>query len=134
MANELSQHIAEEKWEKVITLARVRPDAAKIWSLRLGLFEGVKDSNVLPLHEALVGGAPVEVIEALLEAYPMSIQMKETSYERLPLHCACRKNANAKVVKLLLSRYREGALIADVLGRLPCKLMTPSTNKGVEHI
>jgi hypothetical protein len=85
----------------------------------LGLFEGVKDSYVLPLHEALVGGAPLEVIVALLEAYPLSIQMKESSYERLPIHCACRKNANVQVVKLLLTGFTEGALMADILGRLP---------------
>ena len=86
------------------------------------LFEGIKDSNVLPIHEALVGCAPYRVIEALLYAYPDSVYCKESSYQRLPLHCACRKNAQIIVVELLLKHYADAALAPDSLGRLPCKL------------
>ena len=118
---DMSQAITSEQWERVVGLCQSKPDSAKSWTTRQGLFEGIKDSNVLPIHEALVGGAPLEVIRGLLAAYPDSISAKESSYKRLPLHCACRKNAILQVVELLLDKNPEAALVADKLGRLPSK-------------
>eukprot|EP00980_Cylindrotheca_fusiformis_P022068 scaffold8962_cov123-Cylindrotheca_fusiformis.AAC.4 len=119
MPSELSQAIVSEKWETVIQICNAKPAAAKTWTTRQGLFEGIKDANVLPLHEALVAGAPFPSIEALVRAYPDSVFCKESSYQRLPLHCACRKNAIHPVVEFLLNQYADAALTADNLGRLP---------------
>jgi ankyrin repeat protein len=121
MPSELSEAITSDQWERVIQLSNVKPNAAKTWSNRHGLFEGIKDANVLPIHEALVAGAPYPSIEALLLAYPDSVYCKESSYKRLPLHCACRKNAIIQVVDLLLKNYADASLTADNLGRLPSK-------------
>ena len=121
MPSELSQLITSEQWERVMVLCSAKPAMAQVWTTRQGLFEGIKDSNVLPIHEALVGGAPPNVIEAILAAYPEGIYAKESSYKRLPLHCACRKNAMLQVVDILLRSYGDAALVADNLGRLPCK-------------
>jgi hypothetical protein len=123
MPSELSTAITSEQWERVIQICQIQPNAAKAWTTRHGLFEGIKDANVLPIHEALVAGAPFPTIEALLFAYPDSVFCKESSYKRLPLHCACRKNAMFDVVDLLLTKYADAALTADSLGRLPCKLL-----------
>lgn len=118
-ASDLSQAITSDQWERVIQICQARPSAAQTWSTRHGLFEGIKDSNVLPIHEALVGGAPFPVIEALVNAYPDSVFCPESSYKRLPLHCACRKNALSEVVELLLKQYADASLSPDTLGRLP---------------
>lgn len=115
----LSEAITTEKWERVVQMCQAKPSMAQTWTTRQGLFEGIKDSNVLPIHEALVAGAPMDVIEAILSAYPDSVYCMESSYKRLPLHCACRKNAIPEVVELLLNRYADAALTADNLGRLP---------------
>jgi hypothetical protein len=117
--SDLSEAITSDKWDKVLQICQGRPNAAQSWSTRQGLFEGIKDANVLPIHEALVAGAPLSVIEALLNAYPDSVYCMESSYKRLPLHCACRKNAIPEVVEMLLTRYADAALTADNLGRLP---------------
>jgi len=119
MPSDLSNAIIEEQWDRCITICQTQPNAAKSWTNRLGLFEGIKDSKVLPIHEALVAEAPFTVIEALLYAYPDSVYCKESSYQRLPLHCACRKNARLDVVDLLCQNYADAALTADSLGRLP---------------
>jgi hypothetical protein len=121
MASPLSNAITSEQWDQVIQVCQTTPSAAKAWTTRPGLFEGIKDANVLPIHEALVAGSPYPVIEALLFAYRDSVYCKESSYQRLPLHCACRKNAMLDVVDLLLQRYPDAALTADSLGRLPRK-------------
>jgi hypothetical protein len=123
-SNDLSQAITSEQWDRVLVLCQSKPDSAKVWSVRQGLFEGIKDSNVLPIHEALVGGAPFAIVAAILTAYPDCVFAKESSYKRLPLHCACRKNALMQVAELLLKSHSEAALIADDLGRLPSKYCT----------
>jgi len=50
---------------------------------------------------------------------PLRIFRPETAYERLPLHCACRRNANPDVVQLLLEAFPHAAVVPDQLGRLP---------------
>mmetsp|Transcript_10786 Transcript_10786/g.17251 ORF Transcript_10786/g.17251 Transcript_10786/m.17251 type:complete len:233 (-) Transcript_10786:1275-1973(-) len=119
MPSDLSNAITSEQWERVVQICNTQPNAAKAWTTRPGLFEGIKDANVLPIHEALVAGAPYQIIEALLFAYPDAVFCKESSYKRLPLHCACRKNAMLDVVDLLCTRYADAALTPDSLGRLP---------------
>ena len=122
MPSSLSKMITSEQWDRVVQLCQGSPSEAKKWTTRQGFFEGMKDANVLPIHEALVAGAPFNIIEALLHAYPDSVFCKESSYQRLPLHCACRKNAVSEVVDLLLRKYSDAALTPDSLGRLPRKL------------
>ena len=135
MPSELSTAITSEKWERVVQICNVKPGAAKTWTTRQGLFEGIKDANVLPIHEALVAGAPYECIQALLFAYPDSVFCKESSYKRLPLHCACRKNAIAQIIELLLKHYADAALTADNLGRLPLHYaLSNGANDGVINI
>lgn len=119
MPSELSNAITSDQWERVVQICQAQPNAAKSWTNRLGLFEGIKDSKVLPIHEALVAGAPQHVVEAILYAYPDSVYCKESSYQRLPLHCACRKNGRLEVVDFLCQKYADAALTADSLGRLP---------------
>ena len=126
MPSDLSTAIIEEQWDRCISICQTQPNTAKSWTNRLGLFEGIKDSKVLPIHEALVAEAPFNVIEALLYAYPDSVYCKESSYQRLPLHCACRKNARLDVVDLLCQQYPDAALTADSLGRLPRELYISS--------
>ena len=135
MPSEISNAITSEQWERVIQICQTSSSAAKSWNTRHGLFEGIKDASVLPIHEALVAGAPFSAIEALLFSYPDAVYCKESSYQRLPLHCACRKNAQIDVVDLLLTKYADAALTADSLGRLPCKLCcgTPCPANGPCH-
>ena len=118
----LSKSIMNDRWDEALNIVRAKPEKAKVWGWRQGFFEGLKDSNVLPIHEVLVGNGPVELVHALITAYPQGVRQKESSYQRLALHCACRKNANPVVVRLLLDADAEAALVADSLGRLPRKL------------
>ena len=123
MPSSLSKMITSEQWDRVSQLCQGSPGEAKKWTTRQGFFEGMKDANVLPIHEALVAGAPFNIIQALLEAYPDCVFCKESSYQRLPLHCACRKNAVPEVVDLLLKKYADASLTPDSLGRLPRKFI-----------
>ena len=120
MPSDLSQFINNENWDRVIGLCRTSPNECKRWSGRPGFFDGIKTAEVLPIHEAVANAtAPFEVIVALVAAYPDSVRVKESAYQRLPIHIACRKNANVRIVNLLMDHYPDGSLIPDSLGRLP---------------
>ena len=116
---ELSRSISAEEWPRAVELATRQPRQANAWSKRTGFFEGRTVANVLPIHEAAVGGAPLEVMQALVAAYPEGLTQVESSYQRMPLHCACRKNAIPQVIQLLCEAQPDACLAADSLGRLP---------------
>mmetsp|Transcript_21229 Transcript_21229/g.30030 ORF Transcript_21229/g.30030 Transcript_21229/m.30030 type:complete len:237 (-) Transcript_21229:86-796(-) len=118
-SKELSSAITSEKWQYAIDFCRSSPKAARTWSSREGFFEGAKTADVLPIHEACANGAPIEVVQALIDAFEEGIHRPESAYNRLPLHIACRKNANIEVIRVLMEKFPKAALEPDNLGRLP---------------
>mmetsp|Transcript_40953 Transcript_40953/g.46530 ORF Transcript_40953/g.46530 Transcript_40953/m.46530 type:complete len:235 (+) Transcript_40953:127-831(+) len=120
MPSELSQAITSEQWEHAQILVESKKAQAKQFSGRAGFFDGIKHALVLPIHEACANpNAPFKLIQSLVAAYPEGIQIRESAYQRLPLHIACRKNANKDVVNHLIECYEYGCLVPDTLGRLP---------------
>lgn len=118
--SQLSQAITSEQWDHAILLIERNKGLAKQFNSRPGFFEGIKLSNVLPIHEACANpDVPFPLIQAIVAAYPDGVKVCESAYQRLPLHIACRKHANEKVVNFLIQSYVHGSLIADTLGRLP---------------
>jgi hypothetical protein len=119
LVNELSRLILDEDWATAENYCRAYPKEAKEWSVRSGFFEGLKDSNVLPLHSACALRPPPTILNALLRAYPRAIMAKESAYSRLPLHIACRSGADATTVACLIGYFPGAAQVEDTLGRLP---------------
>jgi hypothetical protein len=120
MPSALSQAITSEQWDHALTLVQSQQNLCKQSSTRAGFFEGIKNAVVLPIHEVCANPeAPFELVKALVDSYPESLTMKESAYERLPLHIACRKHAKTEVVGLILERYLDGSLVPDTLGRIP---------------
>jgi ankyrin repeat protein len=117
--SELSRSITNEQWDRVEQIANSQPKQASTWCRRTGFFEGRTVASVLPLHEAVFANAPIDCVKAIISAYPGAAHEFESSYQRLPLHCACRKNADPHVIALLIGAYSNACLAADSLGRLP---------------
>lgn len=115
---ELSRAITDEQWPRAVEIARRFPKQAQQWSKRQGFFEGRTVANVLPLHEAVVGNAPYDCVVAIVQAYTDALTQVESSYQRLPVHCACRKNADPRVVAYLVQTNKDSCLVPDSLGRL----------------
>ena len=68
-----------------------------------------KDNDIkLPLHYAAEKQAPLEVIKALVEAYPEGAKEKDED-QMLPLHYAAQAQAPLEVIKALVEAYPEGA-------------------------
>lgn len=76
------------------------------------------DRGNLPIHTAASFRAPLEVAEALLEAYPESASMTN-NYGNLALHFTAWKKGPLEVEKLLLKVYPEGAAQKNNHGNLP---------------
>jgi len=76
------------------------------------------DRGNLPLHTAASFRSPLEVTEALLEAYPEAASMTN-NYGNLALHFAAWKKGPLDVERLLLKVYPEGACQKNNHGNLP---------------
>ena len=74
----LNKYLFNEDWKSAIT--EIDNDA-KVWSSQAGFFDGDHDSHVLPIHVACSLHAPLDVIKALVEAYPDALSAKESSFK-----------------------------------------------------
>lgn len=73
----------------------------------------------LPLHQALIQGAPSEVVFKLLALHPNGACSVMGDKGPLPLHLAIQKQADISVVKALVEVNGPAAKHADSEGRLP---------------
>lgn len=76
------------------------------------------DRGNLPLHTAASFRAPLEVTEALLDAYPEAASVTN-NYGNLALHFTAWKKGPLDVEKLLLKVFPEGAAQKNNHGNLP---------------
>ncbi len=72
----------------------------------------------LPLHAAIIFHAPVSVIEALVDLYPLSVQCTDDQ-RMLPLHLAVRSGANDAIMNLLIRSFPEALVARNQSGALP---------------
>jgi hypothetical protein len=89
----LMKPLTEKDWETALTVILHSPHYTK----RLHTWRG------LPLHVAIFRGAPLEVVTALLEAYPESATLGIRPYSNhLPCHSACTLGISSEGMKMLL--------------------------------
>uniref|UniRef100_A0A7S4N7U6 Uncharacterized protein n=1 Tax=Odontella aurita TaxID=265563 RepID=A0A7S4N7U6_9STRA len=116
---DLTNAIIKEDWTSVIAICEHHPSSARVWTRRVGFFDGEHESHVLPLHQACALYAPRDAVEAIARAYPEGVRMKETSFKRTACHIACQSGATGEAVSVLLGFYPEAAQAKDNLGRMP---------------
>jgi citrate lyase beta subunit len=86
----------------------------------------------LPLHEAAYYRAPLEVMQALLDAHPVAVSTP-TARGYLPLHCA-NEDAHVDAFKLLLRVFPEAAYAAYIYGSLPLYYATLYGSASLEVV
>jgi hypothetical protein len=115
--------ILEKSWNAVVEQCRVAPEEAKQWIMQ----ESDNDSwRRLPLHEACIRQATINVVRALVDAYPFAAQCLDHS-ARLPLHHACFHGCSIEVIRLLVGVYPSGLVKKDVFGKTPLVLAESSS-------
>uniref|UniRef100_A0A6V2QNM8 Uncharacterized protein n=1 Tax=Ditylum brightwellii TaxID=49249 RepID=A0A6V2QNM8_9STRA len=118
-SKKLHRYLLTESWASACARCQTHPKEAARWTHQAGFYEGSINTKVLPIHIACALGAPVDVVDSLIEAYPESAREQETCYGRMPLHLACIYHVPLGVVNLLLSRFPSGAYFRDAVGRTP---------------
>jgi hypothetical protein len=101
--------LTRKDWETALTVILHSPHYAKrVDPMLVGL----------PLRYAIQGGAPVEVVTALLEAYPDAMTIR-TSYNLSPCHFACIYGISSEGMKMLLRCNPDVAGMANCGGHTP---------------
>lgn len=94
----------------------------------------VDSDGLMPLHWACSGGPPLEVIEALLRAYPRAARHTDSD-DSTALHFACHYGGSAPVVQALLKAYPCAVYKKDKYGRTPLyHAVNKSSNSDVIKI
>ena len=73
----------------------------------------------LPLHLACATGAPIGIVQCLIQAYPDAISLPDPHNGSLAVHLACESGASLQVLRILLEHRCDQTKAVDVYGRLP---------------
>ena len=107
-------------------------DQARTWVTR---FDDVDPNKVrwsqLPLHLAIVCGAPPSVIGRLVRLYPQALRCTDDQH-MLPLHLALRHGADDEVVAFLLMKFPDAVNAKGKNGRtaVECALRAKDKLRG----
>jgi hypothetical protein len=108
----LIKPLLEKDWETALTVILHSPH----WTKRVSSTQG------LPLHVACRKGAPVEVVTALLEAYPESATI-QTHSNYLPCHSACCFGISPEGMKMLLRCHPDATDALNQSGHTPMQYL-----------
>jgi len=100
--------IDRNMWNEAINRIESTPGEAHIWN-----------RGTLPIHRACCGSnAPIKLLEALIKAYPNSLEQRTEGRGLIPLHFSVFGGIanNISIIKLLLSHYKDGASVTDIHG------------------
>jgi hypothetical protein len=100
---------------------------ARMWVTRFEIDGRVQWSQI-PLHAAMIYGAPYLVVERLIELYPEGIRCTDDQ-GMLPLHLAIQHSSNANVLRLLLEKFPEGMFAKDNEDRGPFQVKKDERTK-----
>jgi len=120
--------VEKKKWEEAIQRCVDYPQEASTWMCRLQEIDGIDKKKkevrwrILPLHSAIVLHAPVEVIEALVDAYPDGIKTGDDR-QMLPLHMAFRLGASPETAAVLVDAYPDALGMKDSKGHTPLHVL-----------
>ena len=123
---ELYLAVQLKDWEAAVERAAAVSKEASTWVSRKEA-DGKLRWRLLPLHGAIIFGAPVRVISALLVAFSQGAACMDDQ-GLLPLHLAFRNGCDENVFKLLLAAYPQSIDVRDRKGRTPLVLAKQSTH------
>ena len=109
--------IDAEKWSEAVERCDAQPSEAKVWFEELSR-DGTTQARLLPIHLACLLHPRVEIIKALISAFPESVSCRDHG-GRLPLHSAVWRDADEEVIEYLINVDKSSVLLRDNEGRLP---------------
>jgi len=131
----VNQFLHSGYWPESLFADTMNPeDQARTWVTR---YETRPDGSKkvrwsqLPIHAAVIFGAPSVVIQQLVEAFPQSVRCTD-DHRMLPLHLAFRHGSDDSVLALFLEEFPEAVNVRGYKGRLPveCAQKGPNPERG----
>ena len=118
---ELQQYIHDNDWDNVFDLL------ANDYTSRKGEAKKVDHNGDTPLLQACKAGAPLDVIEALVEKYHWGLYRTNDKWGYLPLHVAVLLRASLNVIQFLtrMDTTGQALLVVDCQGATPLSYATP---------
>lgn len=127
----LYQLLESRNWNEALDHIRICPEEVSLWVIgnqHLMYNNDEKNSNCtiqkglwyLPLHIACVVGAPLNIIQSLLDIDSQAIY-KTTEDGKIPLHLACESvyDINPEVLSYLLKKWPDSFYVQNGDGYLP---------------
>ena len=124
--------IQERDWEGVQYQAKHFPEEVSIFVFRKEPSSNILKWRLLPIHAAFLGDAPIEVLEALLEAYPAGAKGQD-DHGMLPIHLGIKKHIGPDVINLLLAAYPDCIDIQSYQGLTPHQMAEKSSSAHKEY-
>jgi hypothetical protein len=84
--------------------------------------------RALPLHAAVVFGAPDDLTKAILEAYPLATKGRDVK-GRLPVHLACEHEVSDDVLIALINAFPKAFYAKDKTGKTPIDYMNDNGDR-----
>ena len=113
----------DHSWERIrIWLHQHSARDAQLAAERRG------DYDTTPLHLACRNGPPLDIVQILIAASPVTVSMSD-SFGWLPLHYACANEASQEVLKLLAEQYPESKTCVDKRMRTPLHFALGHTDR-----
>ena len=138
----LYKFIEYKDWDEALQRCAVAPEEARTWVIR---YEDYNDSDelteaddyehkvirwqMLPIHVAIVFNAPVKLVTAILQAYPVAIN-KTDDRKMLPIHLSCRNLTNLNVAQFLVIKDTNTLTMTDYKGRTPLSILKEYREKN----
>jgi hypothetical protein len=124
---ELFLSLQRQDWEASLARARQGPEEACIWISRKEEDGESIRWRLLPIHAAVIFGAPAPVVTAVLDAFPLGARARDDQ-GMLPLHLVFRTGGQQELVNMLLACFPEGVTIENSKGRTPLDIAKASTS------
>jgi hypothetical protein len=118
--------LQRKEWDVALACVQKAPHEAKVWISRKET-DGRLRWRLLPLHASVIFMAPIEVVQALLKAYPDGAKAKDDQ-GMLPLHLSFRMGSPESVVTIILGAFPGSLQSNDRKGRTP--LVLAETSNG----
>jgi len=120
----LSTLIKNQNWSAILVRVEENPHEAgeNVAAMTRGGF--IATGGLTPLHYALERRPPIEVVEALIAAWPESVSTRLQPGGALPLHIACTWHAAENVIAAVCRAEPAACRIPDDLGNIPLHCAT----------
>eukprot|EP00985_Skeletonema_marinoi_P035138 scaffold45744_cov204-Skeletonema_marinoi.AAC.1 len=130
---DLFQALEARQWEYALSMVgsdskHFKKDCSA-WVVAKGKKKGAAlRFRALPLHAAVVFGAPDNLTKAVLEAYPLAARGRDVK-GRLPIHLACEHDVSDEVLLLLVNAFPKAFYAKDKLEKTPLDYMNDNGNR-----